>query len=189
MNKTTKIRIVMIAAIMLVIATGLYFLVSFFSGFAPPKLTITKDFIATNQHFVNGVTIEKIEVDSMGDHSYPVKYTVVYSTSCNIHYLEGKHSDSPDKIAFYKPGNYSWVEDTTQVHYIHNGLERESTDTASKLWSLKKFGNHPTCPLKFEKEQWYFITIGHPQVTGVFFRIDSSGKEHKYTLESGISPI
>jgi hypothetical protein len=57
------------------------------------------------------------------------------------------------------------------------------------LWWLNKFGNYPVCPLKFEKEKWYFITIGNPQVTGIFFYIDSSGKEHQYYLESGVSPI
>jgi hypothetical protein len=43
--------------------------------------------------------------------------------------------------------------------------------------------------MKFDKEQWYFITIGDPQVTGIFFYIDNLGKEHQYFLASGVSPI
>jgi hypothetical protein len=54
---------------------------------------------------------------------------------------------------------------------------------------LNKFGKHPTCPIVFEQGQWYFITVGDPQVTGIFFYIDSTGKELQYFLASGVSPI
>ena len=189
MTRTAKRIIIIISAIALIVIGGLYFVKSFFSGFAPPKVRVTKDFISTNRDFINGVTIEKINVDSMGDNNYPLKYTVLYSTSCNIHHPTNKPPNSPSKIEFYKPGKYSWDEDTIKVRYIHNGLSRQSLDTTNKLWWLNKIGKHPVCPLKFEQQQWYFITIGNPQVTGIFFYIDSSGKEHQYFLASGVSPI
>ena len=160
-----------------------------FSAFAPPQLTITKDYISTNRDFINGVTIEKIRVDSIGDKGYPIKYTTVYTTHCGIHHPTNRPPEPPNKIEFNKPGKYSWDEDTIKVTYIHNGLSRQSLDATKRLWWFNKFGNYPVCPIKFEQGQWYFITIGDPQVTGIFFYIDNSGKEQQYFLQSGVSPI
>lgn len=189
MTRTAKTTIIIISSIALIVVGGLYFFKSFFSAFAPPKVTVTKDFISTDRSFINGLTIEKIKVDSMGDTNYPIKYTVLYSTSCNIQQLTDRPTISPSKIEFAKAGKYSWDEDTVKVRYIHNGLSRQSLDTKTKLWWLNKFGKHPICPLKFEQQQWYFITLSDPQVTGIFFYIDSLGKEHQYFLASGVSPI
>ncbi len=189
MTIRAKIIIVIISIITLIVIGGLYFLNYFLSALAPPKVTITKDYISTNRDFINGVTIEKIQVDSIGKNEYPVKYTILYATSCNIHHPTNKPPNPPSKIEFYKPGKYSWDEDTVKVRYISNGFSRQCLDTANKLWWLNKFGKHPVCPLKFEQGQWYFITIGDPQVTGLFFYIDKDNKEHQYYLESGVSPI
>jgi len=189
MSRKSKTILILASAIILLIFGGLYFLKTFFSAFAPPKVTVTKDYISTNRDFINGITIEKINVDSMGDNNYPLKYTVVYATSCNIQHPTTKPPSPPGKIEFYKPGKYSWDEDTINVSYVHTALTRQSLDTTNRLWWLKKFGKHPICPMKFDKEQWYFITIRDPQVTGIFFYIDKSGKEHRYFLASGVSPI
>lgn len=189
MSRTVKIIVIVISIFTVLIIGVLYFIKSLFSSFAHPEVTITKDFIKTNREFINGVTIEKIIVDSMGKNNYPVKYTVVYTTSCNIHHPANKPPNPPSKIEFFKPGKYFWDEDTIKLRYIHIGLSRESPDTTNQLWWLNKFGNHPICPMNFEQEQWYFITIGNPQVTGIFFYIDNEGKEHQYFLESGVSPI
>jgi len=189
MSRIAKIIVIIISAITLLIVGVHYFLKSFFSAFAPPKVTVTKDFISTNRGFINGLTIEKIGVDSMGNNNYPIKYTVLYSTSCHIHHPTTKPPTPPNKIEFHKPGKYSWDEDTIKVRYIHNGLSRQSVDTTTKLWWLNKFGDYPVCPIKFEQEQWYFITIGDPQVTGIFYYIDETGEEHQYFLASGVSPI
>lgn len=189
MTKKTKTTAIGLSIIALVIIGGLYFLYTFFSAFASPKIKMTTDYISTNRDFINGVSIEKIQVDSIGDKGYPVKYTVIYTTSCVIRHPIGRPPDPPDRIAFDKPGNYFWDEDTVEVPYIHKGLSRRSLDTTNRLWWLDKFGNHAICPLKFEREQWYFITVGNPQVTGIFFYIDRSGKEHQYFLASGVSPI
>jgi hypothetical protein len=189
MRKRTKTIIIIFSVITLIVIGGLYFLKSFLSAFSPPKVTVTRDYISTNGDFINEVTIEKILVDSIGDKGYPIKYTTYYATSCNIQHPTNKPPNPPSKIDFYEPGKYSWDEDTIKVRYIHNGLSRQSLDTTNKLWWLSKFGDYPICPLKFEQEQWYFITIGNPQVTGIFFYIDKHNKEHQYYLESGVSPI
>jgi len=186
MSRASKTILIIASVIILLILGGLYFLKTFFSAFAPPQVTVTKDYISTNKDFINGVAIEKINVDSMGDNSYPLKYTVVYATSCNIQQPTAK---PPSKIEFYKPGNYLWDEDTIKVSFVHNGMTRQSLDTTNRRWWLNKFGKHTICPLKFDKEQWYFITIRDPKVTGIFFYIDKTGKEHQYFLASGVSPI
>jgi hypothetical protein len=102
MTRTAKTIIIILSVIALVVIGGLYFLQSFFSAFAPPKVTITKDYISTNSDFINGVTIEKIKVDSIGSEKYPIKYTVTYWTSCSIDHPQNKPPDPPDKIYFKK---------------------------------------------------------------------------------------
>ena len=73
MTKRTKTIAIILSVVLLLVFGGLYFLYSFFSAFAPQKVTITKDYISTNRDFINGVTIEKIKVDSIGNQNYPVK--------------------------------------------------------------------------------------------------------------------
>ena len=188
-NRLAKGLMIVLTIIFVLVAGGLYFLKYFISSFAPPEVTITKDYISTNTDFINGVTIEKIKVDSIGAKGFPVKYTTTYSTSCNIQHPKNKPPEPPSRIEFNQSGKYIWVEDTIKVKHIHNGLSRESVSSSEKLWWLNKFGNHQVCPLKFEPEQWYFFTIGNPKVTGIFFYIDKEWKEHQYYLESGVSPI
>lgn len=175
--------------ILLVIAVGKYFISIFFSSFAPQKITVTKNDISTNRDFINGVNIEKIQVDSIGEEKYPVKYTVTYITSCNIRHPKDKPPSPPSKIEFNKAGKYFWDEEIVSIRYYHTGLTRQSLDTISKTWWLNKTGNYSICPIQFEKEQWYFFTFSDPQVTGIFFYIDHGGKEYQYFLPSGVSPI
>ena len=189
MTRGTKIIIILFSLIAVMVIGGLYLLESFLSAFAPPKVIVTKDYISTNRDFMNGVKIEKIIVDSMGADNYPLKYTVLYTTTCNIRQRANKAPIAPSKIEFYKPGEYSWNEDTIKGRYLQSPWSRQALDTTNGLWWLNKFGKHPVCPLKFERGEWYFITIADPKVTGIFFYIDSSGKEHQYFLESGVCPI
>ena len=189
MTKQSKRTILILSILVVTIIGGIYFAKSFFNAFAPPDLTITKDYIVTNRDFVNGVTIEKIKVDSIGDKGYPIKYTTLYTTSCNIEHPTNKPPDPPSKIDFFKPGKYWWNEDTIKIRYVHTGLTRQPLDSISKTWWLNQHGKLSTCPLKLEKEQWYFITIGDPQVTGLFFYIDKNDEEHQHFLASGVSPI
>ncbi len=184
-NRLAKGIMIAIGIILILIAGGLYFL----GALAPPKVTITANYISTNTDFINGVTIEKLMVDSIGDKKHPVKYTVIYATSCNINHPTNKPPEPPNMIEFNKPGKYSWDEDTTRVRYIHKGLSRQSIDKSNELRWQNKFGDHPVCPIKFEKEQWYFITFSDARVTGIFFYIDKYGKENQFYLTSGVSPI
>jgi hypothetical protein len=114
---------------------------------------------------------------------------VNYWTSCHIDHPQGRPPEPPNKIFFNKSGKYWWTEEDVEMKFIHNGLSRESLNNKERvLWSMggERF---QTCPLKFKREQWYFIRVGDPQVTGIFFFIDSEGKEHQYYLVSGVSPI
>jgi hypothetical protein len=188
MSRPARVITIVLSVIFLLFAAGVYFFYYFFRSFAPPKITITTTYISTNRSFTNGIGIEKIQVDSMGER-YPVKYTVVYSTSCNLKRPTNKPSKGPHKINFNKPGKYSWDEDTTQISYVHEGLAGRSLNERAIAWWLNKYGEHQLCPLKFERQQWYFFTVGDPRVTGLFFYIDETGKEHQYFLSSGVSPI
>mgnify|MGYP006433956111 CR=1 FL=1 len=182
-------KIIFISVIFILIAGGVYFMKSFFSAFAPPKIELTKNYISTNRDFVNGVTIEKILVDSIGSKGYPVKYTTTYSTSCNIKHPKNKPPVPPSIIEFKKPGKYSWDEDTIRVNHIHKNLTRKSKSNSKKLRWLNKFGKYDVCPLKFERNQWYFIMISDPQITGIFLFIDEYRNEKKINVYSGVSPI
>lgn len=58
-NRFAKGKMIAIGIILILIAGGLYFLNYFLSALAPPKVTITPNYISTNTDFINGVTIEK----------------------------------------------------------------------------------------------------------------------------------
>jgi len=188
-GKSKRNLVIGLSVIALVLAGGLFWLYSFLDALGSPDVPITRNQITTNRDFGNGVTIEKIDVDSIGKEGYPIKYTTFYTTSCNIKYPKNKPPEPPNNIKFYKPGEYFWDEDTTKVRFIHEGLSRRPLDTISKTWWLNKFGESEICSLKFEIGQWYFLTIGDRSVTGIFFYIDDDNKGHQYYLGSGISPI
>lgn len=133
MTKRARSFVISLVVIVLLLIAARYFVFSFFRAFAPPKITVTKNYITTDRYFTNGVKIEKIRVDSIGDKGYPVKYQTLYTTSCNIKHPKNKPPDPPDKIEFYKPGKYFWDEDTTKVKYIHNGLSRQPSGTTSEV--------------------------------------------------------
>ncbi len=186
LNKIAKV-ILILAAFFLIIAIGaLYYFNKFLKALAPPEITITQEYISTNYSFINGVIIEKLTVDSMGNEDYPVKYVVTYRTRCSIVRPVDK---SPKKIKFKEEGRYTWNEENVNIPFTHEGMERESTDSAKRVPLIFGEQQFATCPIKFERGQWYFFIIGDPRTTGIFFRIDENGKEHQYYIESGVCPI
>ncbi|HRK55280.1 MAG TPA: hypothetical protein PK185_15295 [Cyclobacteriaceae bacterium] len=184
-----KILVIVSSIIVVLIVGGLFIVNQFFSAFAPPKIEITTEYISTNRDFINGLTIEKIQVDSMGQNGIPAKYTVFYWTSCSIDHPEGRPPEPPDKIYFDKKGEYWWTEENVDLKYIHKGLRRESLDNNNRIQVSMGDKKFSTCPMEFQREQWYFIRTYDPAVTGIFFFIDKDGAEHQYDLASGVSPI
>lgn len=63
MQKTLTILFTVIG---LIIGGGFYLLYSFLNALEPDEITITANHIETNVNFINGITIEKIKVDSIG---------------------------------------------------------------------------------------------------------------------------
>jgi hypothetical protein len=76
MAKRTRTILVILSVVLLITVGVLYFITRFFKAFAPPEVTITEKYISSNHGFINGVTIEKLQVDSMGGENYPVRYTL-----------------------------------------------------------------------------------------------------------------
>lgn len=189
MLKRNKIIIFASSIILIFIVGGLIFVKQFFNAFAPPKIEINTEYISTDRNFINGLTIEMIRADSIGENGYPIEYTTFYTTTCNIQHSKNDPPNPPSKIFFNEISKYTWDVDTISVKYIHNSFSRELKSSSDNPFMFEKYREYPTCPLKFEAEQWYFFTIGDPQVTGIFFFIEKKGKDHQYILKSGLSPI
>ena len=189
MSAWKKILIGLGLLLVLTVFGGIYMAYQFFYALAPPEIEITKNYIKTNQEFLNGVTIEKIAVDSIGPDGIPAKYTVEYWTTCNIDHPKGKPPDPPDEIYFNREGKYWWTEENVNITFIQEPFKRKLLSPNQRpLFSLSS-DRIPTCPLKFENNQWYFFTIGDPQVTGIYYFVDEYGKGHQYFISSGVSPI
>lgn len=184
-----KALVIISVLIVVVIGGALFLFYQFLGAFALPEIEITTEGVSTNRDFINGVNIERVKVDSIGQKGYPVSYTTIYTVSCNIQHPIGRPPDPPSRIEFNEPGDYDWDEDSTIVHHEHKGLSRSSKSTSGDPWWINKYGAHPTCPLRFEKEVWYYFTFGNPKVTGIFFYIEEDGTEKQYYLASGVSPI
>jgi hypothetical protein len=189
MTKRARTILIILSVVLLIVFGGLYFIYSFFRAFASPEVTITEKYISSDRGFTNGVTIQKLQVDSMGSENYPVKYTVTYMTTCSIDHPKDRPPNPPKKIKFTEEGKYWWTEEQVNIPFIHKGMTRQTSDSTQRLmWSMgsQRFA---TCPMKFAKEQWYFITIGDPRTTGIFYYIDRGGRGHQYYIASGVSPI
>ena len=72
--------------------------------------------------------------------------------------------------------------------YVHISLRRTTVDGKKRLPLSAGLERLRTCPIEFEREQWFFITLGDPQVTGIFFTIDKNGNMNQL-MGSGVSPI
>src|SRR5688572_2625259 len=111
MPKAAKIVIIVFSATIIIVLAGLYFFYRFLDALGPPEVTMTKEYISSDHGFINGLTIEKLQVDSMGSEDHPVKYTVTYMTTCRIDQPRDRPPISIDKIKFNKEGNYLWREE------------------------------------------------------------------------------
>lgn len=187
---TRKKIVIIVSSIMIFLVVGGLFLVNqVVSAWGPPKIKITTEYISTNRDFINGLTIEKIRVDSMGQNGTPAKYTVFYWTTCMIDLPEGQPPHPPDKIYFNKKGKYGWTQENVELKYIHRGLRRESLDNNNRIQVSIGNKTYATCPMEFQREQWYFIRTYDPSVTGIFFFIDKDGVENQLLVASGVSPF
>jgi uncharacterized protein YxeA len=188
--KRGKKTLLIVSSFIIILVLGAGFLLhQFLTSLQPPKIEITENYISTNKDFINGVKIEKITVDSLDRNGLPAKYTVNYWTKCNIDHPKGRPPEPPDKIEFSERGKYWWIEKEVDYQYVHKGLRRETVDGKKRLPLSIGLERLPTCPMKFEREQWYFFTVGDPQVTGIFFIIDKYGNKNQYFMSSDVSPI
>jgi len=188
-GKARNITILITLLIAGIIGGGVYFFKSFFSAFAPAKITITETEILSSRGFVNPVTIEKLKVDSIGEDQRPVKYVIEYLTTCSVKQVVGKPPVALNRIKLDKPGRYTWSEEKVNIPVTHIELSRNRTDSIQGIiWSM---GSHhfDICPIKFEQGNWYFVTFLDPQIVGAYIFIDNKGTLRQYMTYSGVSPI
>lgn len=193
MSKTARnILVVILLLIAGVIAGGMYLSEKFFSAFAPDKITITETEILSSNGFINPITIEKIKVDSFDEEQTPVKYTIDHVATCDVKQEPGKPPVALKKIKLNEPGRYTWTEQSVNIPIIHKGHQgrlRERLDSVQTIiWSMGK-EKSDICPMKFERDQWYFITFHDPQIVGAFVFIDNKGNLRQHMKYTGVSPI
>ena len=187
MTKTTILIILLV--LVLLVGGGLYCGNKVLTAFRPAKINITKTEISSSEVFVNPITIEKLKVDSIGQDQRPVKYTIKYLTTCGIKQKSGKPPIPLNKIKLDESGRYGWTEEIVNIPVIHADGYSQRIDSAQRMiWSMGK-QKFDICPLRFEKDTWYFINILDPQIIGVYVYIDDTGMIHQYTTYSGVSPI
>jgi len=190
MTKTTRISLLTVLLLAAgFIGGGFYLLEKFFSSFAPNKITITETEIKSSNGFINPITIEKLQVDSFGKDQTPIRYIIEYVATCSIQQESGKPPIALKKIKLNGPGRYTWTEQKVNIPIAHQGLFRKRLDsTQTIIWSMGS-RQFDICPLKFERERWYFVTFLDPQIVGVFVFIDSAGNLRQHMKYTGVSPI
>jgi hypothetical protein len=187
--RARNILIIVVLLLVAIVAGTVYLANSFFSSFAPNKITITKTEIISSDGFINPVTIEKLRVDSIGKEQRPVRYLIEQLTTCGIKQVDGKPPIPLKTIKLSKPGRYNWSEENVNIPIAHTELSRTRMDSIqSIIWSTgqQKFD---ICPIKFETGNWYFVTFLDPQIVGVYIYVDNKGELRQYTTYSGVSPI
>ena len=189
MRRKSVIATVTITMSILLVIVPIFLLYTYLTSLAPPKIKISRYNVYSDQPLNDGLTIEKLEVDSIGLEGYPVRYTTVYSASCTFLKESGESIRSPNGIEFYKAGNCEWMQDSIKRVYNHFGLQRELRSSGRKLRWLDDYGKSKVCPLEFVANQWYFLVIDDPRVTGVYFIIDGGGKVRQFYVASGVSPV
>jgi hypothetical protein len=190
MRKRTRNIIIIVSLTLILLAAGvIYFLYTFFSAFAPNDITVTKTEIRSSYGFVNSITIERLKVDSFGAQQRPAKYTIEYFTTCSIKQEAGKPPIELKKVKLNESGRYSWSEEKVNIPIVHrDGYSPRHNESQRILLSTGKKG-FDICPLKFEKETWYFIHFLDPQIVGIYLYIDKNDNLKQYPTYSGVSPI
>jgi hypothetical protein len=165
------------------------FLGNYLNSIAPDSITISENEIVSLRGLINVVTIEKLKVDSIGEEMWPVKYEIVYLTTCGIKQEQDKPPVPLHTIFLNKPGRYAWSEEEVHIPMSHFGLSRSRLDSSEgAIWATET-KELEVCPLKFELDHWYFITFLDPQIVGAYVFIDNNNHLQQYTIYSGVSPI
>jgi len=138
---------------------------------------------------MNPITIEKLKVDSSGKEKRPVKYTIEYATTCTIKQKEGEQPVSLKEIKFNEPGRYSWSEENVNISIEHPDGFSKRIYLIEKPISSAELLKFATCPLKFEKGNWYFINFFDPFFIGVYIYVDKAGALWQYNVYSKALPI
>ncbi len=191
MPKQVKIILVVLLLLSLISIGGVYFLHRFLTAFGPDKIEISSTQIKSSDGFINPVTIEKLKVDSIGKESRPVKYTTEHLVTCHFMHGTTQPLKSIKIIKLKDAGRYYWSEEKADIPIFHpDGYSRRNRQDSLQgiIWSTGEI-KFDICPLVFENGNWYFVNVLDPQIVGIYFYVDSSGKIKQYPTYTGISPI
>lgn len=156
---------------------------------------INKNGVNGSCELINGVFFEKLTVSKYDSTGLPLEYTVTERFDCYNPGIEGVQTFWPKKIYFYKKnGHYLWSADTVSVQYKVDGQSWELVSATSKprnynehfIFSSTKY---ETCPIRLQKDTWYYVKISDPRLRRVYLHIDKKGNYKVYKTNSGVSPI
>jgi hypothetical protein len=135
------------------------------------------------------VTIERLKVDSFGKDKRPTKYIIEYLTTCTIKQKDREPPVSLNEVKLNEPGRYSWSEENVRISIVHPDGPSNRIDSAQRSIMSRGNQNFSICPLKFEKENWYFINFQDPVFIGVYVNIDETDSLHQYAVYGKKLPI
>ena len=189
MTKRTKTIIFILVISIFLLAFGVYYLGNFIlKAYSPPEIIVTKNEIISSGGFMDPITIEKLKVDSFGKGERPAKYTIEYITTCSIKQKDGEPPVALREVKLNEPGRYSWSEENVYISIVHPEGISKRIDSAQRLILSMGHQNFSICPLKFEKENWYFINFQDPIFIGVYIYVDKTGTIHQHAAYSRILP-
>jgi hypothetical protein len=156
---------------------------------------INKNGVNGSCELINGVFFEKLTVSKYDTTGLPLEYSVTERFACYNPGMGGVQTYWPKKIDFKKTnGHYLWSADTVSVQYKVVGQSRELVLATSKprnynehfIFSSTKY---ETCPIRFQKDTWYYVKIPDQRLRNVYLHIDKKGNYKVYKTNSGVSPI
>ncbi len=189
MTKNNRNIILLLSFFVVIASAILYFGYLFLSALKPIKVTITEDKISSSKALVNPIIIERIKVDSFGNEGFPARYRIEYLTMCSLKKIREKPPVGLKTISLNEPGRYTWSEEIVNIPMTHENINRTRKDSIEGIIWPKENSELAICPIKFERNNWYFINFLEPTIIGIYINVDKNGILHQFDVYNRVSPI